>query len=86
MKHEKRPSGSKEMTYQEWLNNGLVTFEEQLKRQHKEDKDLIAGLNLNTTDLYTQSLQACHAHILPCSAASSSAEPPAMTSSQANNV
>jgi hypothetical protein len=46
---------------------------------------LINGLNLNTTALYIQSLQACRAHT-PCPTARSSAEPPTVTPHQSNNA
>ena len=85
IKHKKRPANSRQVTYQEQLATGNVCFAERLKRQRKEDTDLINGLNLNTTALYIQSLQACQAHT-PCPTAHSSAEPPAMTPLQANNA
>jgi hypothetical protein len=88
IKHVKRPPNSTQITYREQLDRGKVSFKERLKRQLKEDTDLINGLNLNTTALYIQSLQACRART-PCPTARSSAEPPAVLphqDHQANNA
>ncbi len=85
IKHKKRTANSTQITYSERLARGEVSFKERLKRQHKEDTDLINGLNLNTTAPYIQSLQACRAHT-PCPTARSSTEPPAVTPHQANNA
>jgi len=74
IKHVKRPPNSTQTTYRERLDMSEVSFTERLKRRCKEDTDLINGLNLNTTALYIQSLQACRAHT-PCPTARSSAEP-----------
>jgi hypothetical protein len=74
IKHVKRPPNSTQTTYRERLDRGEVCSTERLKRRCKEDTDLINGLNLNTTALYIQSLQACRAHT-PCPTARSFAEP-----------
>jgi hypothetical protein len=75
IRHEKRPPNSTQITYRKQFDRGEVSFKERLKRRCKEDTDLINGLNLNTSALYIQSLQACWAHT-PCPTAHSSAELP----------
>ncbi len=52
IKHEKRPVGATHMSYCKWLENGLVTTQEQLERGHKEDGALSTVPNLNTTSSY----------------------------------
>jgi hypothetical protein len=87
IKNKKGPLGAMQAdlprTAQQWPG---TLPEKQLKSRPKEEEDMITGLNLNTTALYIQSLQACHARSTPCSRAPSSAEPPVVASHQANNA
>jgi hypothetical protein len=76
IKHEKGPAGTVQLSYRERLDNGLVTTQEQSKRQRKENLACSNVSNLNTTSSYpciyphplpppTSSPQATRAYNLP---------------------
>jgi hypothetical protein len=61
IKHVKQPARTIQMLYQAQLDNGLVTTQEQSKRQRKENRACSTLSNLNTTSSYPCS----HPHPLP---------------------
>ncbi len=81
IKHEKRPAGATQMSYCKLINNGLVTFQEWLKQQCKEDVALLNGLNLNTASPY-----AHLSHHLPLATDVPSPLPPTTMPPQAHNA